>query len=390
MDKYTTEEARIEDLIAREQADTYQYSARSVSTQHDSRAVTHAPSHFSIEGDPYDHPLTQSPLSAPIDLTTDLNPGSVHNGHDPRRYWAPNHQTLPGSRQVVPPGFYPRADSLQYTQRSNTDPGFGSRVTIDLTHNQGDSLLTFQSQGQAPTQHIYGSSPPVWPESHSAANVSPTLPFDMREPSSRTAPTSSPVVISSPLLQRRGRRTRLVANARSGRSIRTVASLDSILSTGGSSPRIDRSRPPRRARFMEPEDSVSRTEKVSVDELMERELGKEARNDILLAEAIASQVDIEVQDDWITRRFIRYCRGALSTTLNLEFEDHVKDFAFNRKPYTEDIIIEYVNHSRRHRRAWYADWQRSVNLDEAKPCMPCFHERGKFRCDGQGHICTSL
>jgi hypothetical protein len=123
---------------------------------------------------------------------------------------------------------------------------------------------------------------------------------------------------------------------------------------------------------------------------MERESRIEARDDILLAEAIAPQVDIEAQDDWITRRFIMYCRGAHSITLNLGFEDHVRDFASNRKPYTEDIINEYINHSRRYRRVWYADWQRSVNLDEAKPCMPCFHGRGKFRCDGRGHICTSL
>jgi hypothetical protein len=123
---------------------------------------------------------------------------------------------------------------------------------------------------------------------------------------------------------------------------------------------------------------------------MERESRIEARDDILLAEAIASEVDVEAQDDWIIRRFLMYCRGAHSITLNLGFEDHVRDFASNRKPYTEDIINEYINHSRRYRRVWYADWQRSVNLDEAKPCMPCFHGRGKFRCDGRGHICTSL
>jgi hypothetical protein len=126
MNQYTTEEARIEALIARERANTYDGPAGSVSTLPHSRSTTHASSYRILGGDPTHDPLTQSPSSFPIDLSTDFDPESVHHGHVPRGYGVPDHHTLSGLQQVQPPSFQNRADSLRRPQRSYTDPSIGS------------------------------------------------------------------------------------------------------------------------------------------------------------------------------------------------------------------------------------------------------------------------
>jgi hypothetical protein len=380
MNQYTTEEARIEGLIARERANTCDGPAGSVSTLPHSRSTTHASSYRILEGDPTHDPLTQSPSSFPIDLSTDFVPESVHHGHVPRGYGVPDHHTLSGLQQVQLPGFHNRADSLRHPQRSYTDS------SIDSMQSSPNILFTFENSG--PAQPVLGSSPPVWPAGLSGREVTSTLASIEHQPTSDAVTPSSSGSLSSPILERLRRQTgsRPAAAGRRRNNLRHTPPRDSIPPRSAG---IQRSVPRGRRRIAELPDISSEIEQLSVDELMERESRIGARDDILLAEAIAPQVDIEAQDDWITRRFIMYCRGAPSITLNLGFEEHVTDFAINRKPYTEDIINEYVNHAKRHRRAWYADWQRSVNLDEAKPCMTCFRDRGKFRCGGQGHVCTT-